>query len=270
MISITVHHHHQHSQAAISGSHKCATETTATSGQQLESSNVQVEYLARYFRSANTNQPQAQQHQQLHTRSRSHQINPISQVNKMDSNNNNSTPADKTKDFKHVSDSENDNQQKQQQSARAKTVAPKPVHSRSISLVINPEFCSDSESELALCRKRSLPRILRRTRLLLVDDNNASPAPEKTENTQQPPMDINNNNEEKRLVAETEEEKLLCSIVQDCNQHNIQMLHQTTQAVANPNIDQLVNLTTDCEESSKAVFRQAGLLLRTISDEFFR
>lgn len=45
------------------------------------------------------------------------------------------------------------------------------LHTRSISLIVNPEFSSsDSESELALSRRRTLPRLIRRTRLLLTTE----------------------------------------------------------------------------------------------------
>lgn len=49
------------------------------------------------------------------------------------------------------------------------------LHSRSVSLIVSPEFSSDSDSEwLAVGRRRTLPRLLRRTRLLPVDNTKAA------------------------------------------------------------------------------------------------
>lgn len=201
MISITVHHHNPHnSRTSMTQQHELQPQASA--GQ----SNVQVQYLARYFRSsASKRQEKAE-------------LEPLSQVFEPHSE----VPA------------------------LVKPTNPS-LHTRSISFVINPQFSEHSDAH-TLCRRRSLPRLPRRARLVL-------PAAKSSQAQEPDNSGSDGSSSSSSTGSQTSELELTCSA---------RLEHECCQAPK----EQLLKAPTTPQSLER--LRQTGVLLREISDEFFR
>lgn len=200
-------------------------------------SNVEVQYLtAKEYLNLLDTPPQTPTYEKFFTKVPSTTNIATAPTTKMDSNNN-------TKNNEIVQ--QNNNKQAQQQKNK--------LHSRSISLIINPEFIdSDSDNiELnSLRRRKSLPR---RTRLRLVTDQKLTTT---TTSTSQMNEDQMNDNDDHKSANYFE---FNCKNADDENNNNNSSLTELNQ-----NISIATNSSPDILEQ----FRQTGVILRQISDEF--
>lgn len=288
MITITVHHHHQPTNRAPDSKMEEANQenklttsacNTKSSG---SSSSIQVQYSA------------AARH--LHFRESSEKLNRnlplVSTIgNEIDNNNNFAAfQAKSVESLKQTSGliaqsaSKETLKSKSNQSpvsiincTNNNNNNNKKLHSRSISLVINPEFSSDSSTESAssglessnnahLHRRRSVSRATRRTRLLLVG---SQPALHRKQvgDTSEPLISLNGQTE---MVSRKEQQNNLAAAAAYLAAPSSVCLEKLKRE---ENMDD--NAPVQASEEPKLIdsierFRQAGIILRNISDEFFR
>lgn len=293
MISITVHHHNPH-LAAIATANGCATNnkqtsssisspaatTTSTTASSSSSSspispslarNVEIQYKARFFH----------ENEQEHSR----QTITLKQVS-----NNGSNQSTETTDMNNnnVSISSNNNLSSLNDGATPRRdilskelcddERPINLHSRSISLVINPpqqqqrQQQQQDHSLQRLSRRRSMPRLARRTRLRLATEATCTQL-QKQQQQQQPSDESESNLDLQPIETQSGE---LNSTKQEEQQRQTE-----GESIGYPESeikddDDQVKGTDYLAEIAQAEFkaqslerlRQTGKFLREISDEF--
>ena len=142
--------------------HKFNTDYFYTTSTNQMSSNVEVQYMAKY-RPAQVNFQQRSAPVRLND---SPSDTPIKHY--LDANNNHQLVDETADETGEAQEHDNlDSRAVGHKLEQAREQQHQHLHSRSISLVINPQFCaSNSDSSGPLCRRRSMPR-LRRARLQL-------------------------------------------------------------------------------------------------------
>lgn len=310
MISITVHHHNTHlaaiaanactgketissSSSSSSSSYPPSSASSNLSSPSLES-NVEVQYKARFF------QEKEQEHSKQTIKFK--QVN----SNQLTETTTSSTTKDLNNNSNNMSLTDSNNINNNNISLNCKLLPeeicdekqPINLHSRSISLVINPEQQQQQHqqdySPQRLARRRSMPRLARRTRLRLATEATVAtttqhlqkqaplePEPKRKleaaklellQPIETQPGELNLTGQQKEEAKseekagkeeeeETEQEQARCSLKQELNETNnsshIKEAHDLEIEVAKLK-----------EAQSFERLRQAGVFLREISDEF--
>lgn len=238
MINITVHHHHNPHFACLQAPACGAPANIATRQQhkqQTTTSSVEVHYSGPPLRQNN--------------HGIAHRLTAETDLNNNTCDNNDENINLKSKETSVESETSSRQYSKTDQDIEKKRTQSKNLHTRSISLIVNPEFSSDSESELALSRRRSLPRLLRRTRLLL--------ATEAAQN-QHHPMNCEEIHSDGSLDDQISRAQLDLQ-VPETTLTTAQVSHTTISATELAALEQA---------ESCARLRETGAFLRQISDEF--
>lgn len=277
MITITVHHHHQPHGV-------CASQPIASAGspggQENEpaaslctkgGSSVQVQYLAsrRHFREASGKLNVGPQRSQASASEGKTSSNSIG------------FHARSVESLKQATNLTTQTEAAASNRDTSSIIHKNKLHSRSISLIINPEFSSDSSAESSsagglestnahLYRRRSVSRMPRRARLLPVDKQPVLPCEQVAREVNPPtsggqPVD--------RRLSEGQAEMVSLGNQPLNPQTAMRQTNSGCLASLTAPREELATATSPSEKlssSSLEQFRQAGIFLREISDEFFR